>query len=291
MSHLVEAGSDLFVMPSLFEPCGLNQMYSCRSTRTVPVVSRVGGLLGHGDRRRGRAPATRAPASPARPRRPACAKALIGPSCSSRRQATAHRRRAGSATSRRISAGRTPRRPSTSGSTRTRSSAGRHALLKHRQRSYAIGELAAGANRDRPWARTLAASSFATWVGGEVPSDRPEILPQLRLVARADDDAGDGGPAQQPVEGDLGYGPARLRRDEVKGVDDPCRGARRSPAGPNSRRMPCRRLTSRAAAGRAGSCRSGGPSRAGSTRRRRGPDRGRASSSSSRLHSSRPIRE
>jgi starch synthase len=44
MSHLVEAGSDFFVMPSLFEPCGLNQMYS-QVYGTVPLVSRVGGLV------------------------------------------------------------------------------------------------------------------------------------------------------------------------------------------------------------------------------------------------------
>lgn len=44
MSHLIEAGSDFFVMPSVFEPCGLNQMYS-QVYGTLPIVSRVGGLV------------------------------------------------------------------------------------------------------------------------------------------------------------------------------------------------------------------------------------------------------
>ncbi len=43
LAHMVEAGADFFLMPSRYEPCGLNQMYSLRYG-TLPIVHRTGGL-------------------------------------------------------------------------------------------------------------------------------------------------------------------------------------------------------------------------------------------------------
>jgi len=43
LSHVIEAGADMFLMPSRYEPCGLNQMYSL-AYGTIPIVRATGGL-------------------------------------------------------------------------------------------------------------------------------------------------------------------------------------------------------------------------------------------------------
>jgi starch synthase len=43
LAHMIEAGSDIFLMPSAYEPCGMNQMYSLKYG-TIPIVHKIGGL-------------------------------------------------------------------------------------------------------------------------------------------------------------------------------------------------------------------------------------------------------
>jgi starch synthase len=43
LAHRIEAGADMFLMPSIYEPCGLNQMYSLKYG-TIPIVRKTGGL-------------------------------------------------------------------------------------------------------------------------------------------------------------------------------------------------------------------------------------------------------
>ena len=43
LAHKIEAGADMFLMPSRYEPCGLNQLYSLKYG-TIPIVRATGGL-------------------------------------------------------------------------------------------------------------------------------------------------------------------------------------------------------------------------------------------------------
>ncbi len=66
----------------------------------------------------------------------------------------------------------------------------------------------------------LAASSLAICSGVEVPANGTEILPELILVSRADDERGDRRPLKQPVQGDLRNRLAGLGGQRIEHIDD-----------------------------------------------------------------------
>ncbi len=95
LAHLIEAGSDFFIMPSLYEPCGLNQMYSSLYG-TLPIVRATGGLddtvENYNEARRHAAPASssgkfpdaRSSTPSAGPSRPGLTAPTTTPPCSSK---------------------------------------------------------------------------------------------------------------------------------------------------------------------------------------------------------------